>query len=192
MKIRNHQINEDTSIKKQRLPIVLWLFLLFLFVIAVIGMLSFAAYKIDDTKQNKAAAIIEQSDVVDNPKESSDIQEKIDFAVDEALNEQKTTYQKEITRLKEQINTEGNSEEYQTQIDDLMSERDTLAKANDELTKVNQELSDTNAELIERTTVSDIQAAYEEQIKQLESENTELETLLEQVKNRLEQEDAGQ
>lgn len=189
MKITNQQVKNLNNKQERRSPIVLWSFLGVLIVFSVFGILSFMAYKVDQAKNSVQPPVMESSETATQT-DATDIQRQIDRAVEEALSEQEVLYQKEIAQLKEQVSTvdDMDIEGYQVQIEDLTAERDALVEANEELTASNQALSDTNAELSERTTVSDIQTAYEEQITQLKADNAELEDILKQVQERLEQE----
>ena len=122
------------------------------------------------------------------PDESVIKQADIEHAVDEALSEQAVTYQETIDTLEEKLSQfeQDDIEAYQIQVEDLHKEIETLREANEELKDANQTLSESNAELAERTTVTDVQEAYEAQIKKLEEDNKELENLLQHVKQRLE------
>lgn len=122
------------------------------------------------------------------PDENVIKQADIEHAVDEALSEQAVTYQETINTLEEKLSQfeQDDIEAYQIQVEDLHKEIETLREANEELKDANQTLSESNAELAERTTVTDVQEAYEAQIKKLEEDNKELENLLQHVKQRLE------
>lgn len=126
--------------------------------------------------------------VEDVPDENVIKQADIEHAVDEALSEQAVTYQETIDTLEEKLSQfeQDDIEAYQMQVDDLRKEIDTLREANEELKGANQTLSESNAELADRTTVTEVQEAYEAQIKKLEADNKELENLLQHVKQRLE------
>lgn len=184
MRISNQQTppTESTSRKK---PIILWS--LFVCAMLLVGVGSAAVLANRDTSQadggeNPLDGVIsaEEAPITD--------QTEIEAAVEHALAEQSAIHQETIAELEGKLRQfdQDDAEGYQEQIADLQKDIDALREANAELSEANQRLSETNAELTERTTVAEIQEAYEKQIEQLESDNQKLEELLQGIQRQLE------
>lgn len=190
MKISNEHVSEAETPPSKTKSIIIW-------TISIIALLSLGAglaafmsnYDAPPVDADgETSTVTGEIPVEDVPDENVIKQADIEHAVDEALSEQAVTYQETIDTLEEKLSQfeHDDIEAYQLQVEDLRKEIDTLREANEELKDANQTLSENNAELAERTTVTEVQEAYEAQIKKLEADNKELENLLQHVKQRLE------
>lgn len=197
MKISNKHVSVAGSPPSKAKSIIIWTISIVVLLLLGAGLAAFMSN--DDTPPVDAGGETSTATgnipVEDVPDENVIKQADIEHAVDEALSEQAATYQETINTLEEKNDTleeklsqfeQEDIEAYQIQIEDLRKEIETLREANEELKGANQTLSESNAELAERTTVTDVQEAYEAQIKKLEADNKELENLLLHVKQRLE------
>ena len=190
MKISNEHVSVAESPPSKAKPIIIWTISIVVLLLLGAGLAAFMSN--DDTPPvdtgGETSTATEEIPVEEVPDENVIKQADIEHAVDEALSEQAVTYQETIDTLEEKLSQfeQDDIEAYQIQVEDLRKEIETLREANEELKDANQTLSESNAELAERTTVTDVQEAYEAQIKKLEADNKELENLLLHVKQRLE------
>ena len=190
MKISNEHVSVAESPPSKAKPIIIWTISIVVLLLLGAGLAAFMSN--DDTPPidagGETSTATGEIPVEEVPDENVIKQADIEHAVDEALSEQAVTYQETIDTLEEKLSQfeQDDIEAYQIQVEDLRKEIETLREANEELKDANQTLSENNAELAERTTVTDVQEAYEAQIKKLEEDNKELENLLQHVKQRLE------
>jgi len=188
MKISNQQAPKTEEPRKKH--VVLWVAFICSMLLLGVGL---AAFMIHYDASPIESDSVSADTAVDEPviEDRGIGQLEVEQAVEDALAEQAVTYQETIDALKAQLIQfeQDDIEGYQAQVDDLRQENESLREVNDELKEANQSLSASNAELTERTTVAEVQEAYDAQIKQLEEDNKKLEDLLQHIQERLE---AGQ
>lgn len=189
MKISNNNVSTTHETETSRTKtIVLWVLFVCLMVFIGAGSAALLINK-DASQADTSDPIVEDvnpaEEVVDA---GGTAQAEIEAAVEHALSEQAVKHQETVAELEGQLKQfeQDDVEGYQAQVSDLQEEIKALREANEELREANQTLSDANAELTERTTVAEVQEAYEAQIKQLESDNQKLEDLLQGIQRQLE------
>lgn len=187
MKIGTEHVNKPST-HSQTKRTVLWVSFVCVSLLTFVGGFVFFLHRqvsrAESELQENPMEQVEQTDDIDAQYSQADIDE----VVEQALETQAQDYQEEIRALNEQLDQfeYDDMEAVQAQLEDYRSEITSLREANEELTEANHALSETNEELSERTTVTEVQEAYEAQIEQLEEDNAELERLLERVRERLE------
>lgn len=186
MKIRNNTTSEvDTSNHTSPVKtILMWV----IFGVVMIGLgggvgAVFAQYQ----SRGESGEPVDEplADVLNDGETNAQVVEQ---AVDDALERQAQIHAEEMATLRETLDQfeQDDMEGYQAQVADLQQEIESLREANDKLREANESLSESNEELSQRTTVSEIQEAYDTQIERLEAENETLTELLADIQRRLE------
>lgn len=184
MRIQNQQTPSPESPSRIK-SVLLWA--LFAVVMLAIGIGSAAILTQRETPQGDAGEDPVE-DAITEDEAPLTAQTEIEAAVEHALAEQAEKHQATVAELEGQLKQfeQDDVEGYQAQVADLQTEITALREANAELKEANDSLSQTNAELVERTTVAEIQEAYDAQIEELEADNQELEELLQSIQRQLE------
>lgn len=183
MRIQNQQTPPGSQSRIK--SVLLWS--LFAVVMLAIGIGTAAILAQRETPQGDAGEEPVEDAITDEETPLTE-QTEIEAAVEHALAEQAEKHQATVAELEAQLKQfeQDDVEGYEAQVADLQTEITALREANAELKEANDSLSQSNAELVERTTVAEMQEAYDAQIKELEADNQELEELLQGIRRQLE------